>query len=69
MLASLGRETNHTAPGGSLWATALAPGLHRAAPPSFPADAGVELIGDAEPQKGDRSKSKEQENVKLYLNS
>lgn len=66
MLASPGRETNHTAPGASEGqATALAPGLHRAAPLPCPPDAGAELLDDAEPRKGDRSKSKEQENVKL----
>lgn len=48
---------------------ALAPGLHRAAALPCPADAGVELLGGAEPWGGDRSKSKEQENMKLYLNS
>lgn len=31
----------------------------------FPADVGVELLGDAEPRGGHRSKSKEQEKVKL----
>lgn len=46
-------------------ATALALGLHRAAPLPCPADAGVELLGDAEPWGGDRSKRMEQENVKL----
>lgn len=46
-------------------ATALAPGLHRAAPLPCPPDAGAELLDDAGPRKGDRSKSKEQENVKL----
>lgn len=62
------RETNLTAPGASSCAMALAPGLHRAAPLPCPADAGVELLGDAEPWGGDRIKNKEQENVKLYLN-
>lgn len=44
---------------------ALAPGLHRAAPLPCPADTGVELLGDAEPWGGDRSKSKEHEKVNL----